>query len=127
MTWEMNKIKPILSPKKSDSLSAGIFLLCLAVLAYYDAWWPGILAAFGLALMVRQFFLGKFYDAFITFLVFGGLYFTLLYNLSWLPVIFVVAGLYLIFRAMTTADQPESEEEEEEDIQKELEDRNDLK
>jgi predicted membrane protein len=112
--------KPIWSKKKSDNVSAGVFLIALGVLAYLQAWWPGIIAAIGAALVVRQAFLGKIYDAFISLVVFGGIFFTIYYNLSWLPVLFVIAGLYLLFKAFLNEPSDDLEEEEEE-VQKEIE------
>lgn len=113
--------KPILSKKKAENLSAGIFLISLAVLAYTKNWWPGIMAALGAALVVRQVFLGKIYDAFISFLVFGGVFVTIQFDLSWMPVLFIVAGIYVLFRAFIN-NEPEDVEEEEEEIQRDLED-----
>lgn len=115
--------KPVLSKKKAESLSAGVFLIALAVLAYTKDWWPGIMAAIGAALFVRQVFLGKIYDAFISLLVFGGVFVTIQYDLLWMPVLFIVAGIYVLFRAFMNG-EPENVEEEEEEIQKELEDEN---
>jgi len=117
--------KPFISKKKAESLSAGFFLIALAVLAYTKFWWPGIVAAIGIALIVRQVFLNKIYDAFISLLIFGGVFFTIQYDLSWMPVIFIVAGIYLLFRVFIN-EGPEDVEEEEEEIQKELEDKDQL-
>lgn len=113
--------KPFLSRPRATSIASGVFFLALAVIAYIDFWWPGIMIPIGLGLIVRQVLIRKFYDALISLIVFGGIFFTVFYNLPWLPVLFIIAGIYLIFRAVidTTVDD---EEEEEEEIQKELED-----
>jgi hypothetical protein len=115
---------PLLSKPKADNLAAGIFLISLAAVAYLKIWWPGIFAAMGLALVVRQLFIGRFYDALISLIVFGGVFFTILYDLSWMPVLFILAGIFLLFRAFIN-DPPEEVDEEDEEIQKELEEKND--
>jgi predicted membrane protein len=117
--------KPFVSKKKAESLSAGVFLISLAAVAYTKDWWPGIMAAIGAALVVRQVFLGRIYDAFISLLVFGGIFVTIQFDLSWMPVLFIVAGIYVLFRAFTN-NTPEDVEEEEEEIQKNLEEEDKL-
>lgn len=118
--------KPLVSKKKAENFSAGIFLILLAILAYTQFWWPGIVAALGLALVIRQVFNGKIYDAFISLIVFGGVFFTVQYNLAWMPVLFILAGIYLLFKAFING-TPEDEIEEEEEIQKELEEEEQIK
>lgn len=41
--------------KKKHALSTGIFLIGLAMLFYYDAFWPWILALIGLIIIVEAF------------------------------------------------------------------------
>lgn len=115
--------KPFVSLHKATSIASGIFFLALAVIAYLDTWWPAIIIPFGIGIVVRQLLLRKFYDALISFVVFGGIFVTLQWNLSWLPVLFVIAGIYILFRTSITT--TEDEEEEEEEIQAEIEEEND--
>lgn len=75
--------------------------------------------AIGLSLAVRQILVRKIYDAIISLIIFGGIFITVFYQLSWLPVLFVVAGLYVLFRAAQGG--PEDEVEEEEETQVEIE------
>ncbi len=117
--------KPFVSLPKANRFGAGIFLLSLAALAGFDFWWPGIMLAIGLALVVRQALLNQWYDAFLSLVIFGGVFVTVWYKLSWTPVLFVLGGLYLLFKAFLHEEPPEIEEEEE--IQKELEEHEDGK
>lgn len=113
--------KPILSYPKASAVSTGIFFLGLAANAYYDAWWPYIMLTIGLSLALRQFLVKKFYDAFISLLIFIGIFITVHFNLTLLPVIFIIAGLYILFKAMQN--EPETIEDEDDETQKELEER----
>ena len=115
--------KPFVSIPKATSISTGIFLLGLAVIAYYDEWWPFIMLPIGISLALRQVLLKKFYDALISLIVFVGIFVTFYYNLSWLPVLFVIAGLYVLFCALQT--EPETVVDEDEEIQKVIEEDSD--
>lgn len=111
--------KPFVSIPKATSIASGIFLLGLAVIAYYDQWWPYIMLPIGISLAIRQSLLKNFYDALISLFIFIGIFVTVYYNLSWLPVLFVVAGLYVLFKALQT--EPETTVDEDDEIQKEIE------
>ncbi|MDR3623938.1 MAG: hypothetical protein P4L16_02225 [Chlamydiales bacterium] len=115
--------KPFISLQKATSISAGIFFLVLAVIAYFDNWWPGIIIPIGTAIVVRQLLLKKFYDAIVSFAIFAGIFVTLQWQLSWLPVLFVIAGIYILFR--TSLFTTEDEVEEEEEVQTEIEEEQD--
>ena len=110
--------QPYTSKKRANNLAAGLLLVGLAVIGYVEQWWPGILLAFGLAVALRQALLGRWYDAILLALVFAGSFASFFFQLSWMPVLFLVAGIYLIFRDVSESDD---EEEEEEEIQKEIE------
>lgn len=113
--------KPLLSSPRATSIGSGIFFLILAIIAYFDFWWPGIMIPVGVSLIIRQILLRKFYDALLSFIVFGGIFVTFYYQLPWLPILFIIAGIYLLFQAMIGW-SVESEEEQEEELQKEIED-----
>jgi predicted membrane protein len=115
--------KPFVSIQKASSISGGLFLLALGLLAYFETWWPHIMLAIGFALAVRQILVKKFYDAILSIFIFGGIFVTVYYHLSWLPVIFVIAGLFVLFRAAQS--EPETLEEEEEETQIEIEEETD--
>lgn len=115
--------KPFVSLHKASNIAGGIFFLGLAVIAYLDTWWPGIIIPFGIALVIRQFLLKKYYDALLSFVIFGGIFVTLQWQLSWLPVLFVIAGIFILFRTSITTTEDEVEEEEE--IQTEIEEQKD--
>lgn len=79
----------------------GLFLVCLGILVFTNTWWPGILLALWITLASRQYLEGRIYHALITTLVLVGLFFLTLfkfYHEMLLPILFVVAGLFLIVR-----------------------------
>ena len=94
-------LSPLTTHKSADAISVGIMMIGLGILFYLNAWWPGILLAIGASLIVRQYLRGRHYDMAITTLVFGGLFLYFFYTINWsnvMPVLFVVGGIYLIFR-----------------------------
>ena len=114
--------KPFVSLPKATQISTGLLLLGLAIIAYFDAWWPQIMLVIGVSLAVRQILVKKIYDGILSLVIFGGIFATLFYHLPYLPVIFVIAGLYLLFKAASSRG-PETEEEEEEETAKEMEEK----
>ena len=108
---------PILSKRKSDAISNGIFLIGLGILFYTNAWWPGILVAIWAALAVRQYFSGRLYDLLITSLILGGIVLISFFRFNWgviVPVLFILGGIYIIFREYFFADDTNGEEKSEE-------------
>lgn len=92
---------PRVSHRKADSLSLGVLLIGFGVLSFLHSWWPGILLVIAAALIVRQYLRGRYYDIFLTTLIFGGLFLVTFIGKVWdfiIPVCFTVAGIYLIFR-----------------------------
>jgi len=115
--------RKILSERKAHSISFALFLIGLAIVALLKAWWPGIMLAIGLPLAFRQYLLGKHYDTAITLFVFLGVFITVQFSISWeilLPVLFTVGGIYIFFREFFNFKKRE-EVEEEEDLNKEIE------
>ena len=96
--------QPILSKKKTEAIANGAFLICLGILFATDAWWPGILLAIWVSLAVRQYFSGRLYDLMMSSFILLGLFVISLLKLDWsilMPVLFVVGGIYIIFREIS--------------------------
>jgi hypothetical protein len=116
---------PLTSRKKAQAISTALFLIGLAILILTDAWWPGIMLAVGLPLALRQYLLGRTYDMGISLLVFVGTFVTVQSDISWrifLPILFTIGAIYILFRELTGSDG-EDEEEQEEDLNHELEEK----
>jgi len=114
----------ILSKKKSEAISNGVFLVCLGVLFWSNGWWPGILLAIWASLAVRQYFTGRNWDLAITTFILIGLFIVSYFNINLsvlLPVLFVVGGIYIIFREYFFA-----EDNIKEDPSQEIKDDSDL-
>lgn len=93
--------QPILSKRKTEAFANGCFLIALGILFYTGAWWPGILLAIWVLLAVRQYFSGRSYDLFISSIILLGLFTVTYFKYDWtllMPVLFVVGGIYIIFR-----------------------------
>lgn len=92
---------PKTTHKRADAISLGILLIGFGVLSFLQSWFPGIFLVIGIALVVRQYLRGRIYDIFISVLIFGGLFLYFRIGIHWdilLPVLFTIAGIYLIFR-----------------------------
>ena len=114
---------PLTSKKKAQALSTAFFLLGLATLIFTDVWWPGIMLVVGLPLALRQFMLGRTYDMYISLLVFVGTFITVQFDISWrifLPTLFTLGAIYILFREFFGPDEM-TEEEKEEEHEKEIE------
>lgn len=115
-----------MSKKKADAISNGIFLICLAILIYTEAWWPGILLAIWATLATRELLTKRYYDLFITSGILLGLFIITLLKLNWaviIPVLLILGGLHIIFREYCVAEGVEAEDPIEE-TEKELENGN---
>ena len=113
--------KPTTSKRTAKALFLGSFLLGLAIITYLGAWWPGIMLVVGIPLALRQYLLGRHYDVGITLFVFGGVFVTVQFNISWqilLPVLFTIGGIYIFIREYI---EGKSEPEEEEEMNQEIE------
>lgn len=116
---------PIASKKKAQAFSTALFLIGLAVLIFTESWWPGIMLVIGLPMALRQYLLGRTYDMGITLLVFLGAFVTVQFDISWrvfLPILFTLGALYILFREFF-GPQETTEEEKEEDVQHEIEEK----
>lgn len=105
------------SKRKANALSNGAFLIGLGILFYTNAWWPGILLAIWVSLAIRQYLTGRIYDLIISTFVLVGLFIITLFRLDWsliMPVLFVIGGIYLIFREYFFAEETNGEEKSQE-------------
>lgn len=121
----MSEHHPITSRKRAGALSTALFLLGLASLIFTERWWPGIMLIVGLPLALRQFLLGRTYDAMVSLLVFLGTYITVEFDISWkifLPVLFTLGAIYVVFREFMGPDET-TEEEREEEMNHEIEEK----
>ncbi|MBU6383382.1 MAG: hypothetical protein KGQ49_01545 [Verrucomicrobia bacterium] len=113
----MSEHHPITSRKKAGALSTALFLIGLASLIVTEEWWPGIMLIVGLPLALRQFLLGRTYDAMVSLLVFVGTFVTVQFDISWkifLPILFTLGAIYIICREFMGPDETEEDEKEEE-------------
>lgn len=108
---------PILPKRKIEAFSNGAFLIALGILFYTNAWWPGIVLAIWISLALRQYLSGRLYDLFISSVILLGLFFIALFKFDWailMPVLFVVGGIYIIFREYFFAEDTNGEEKSQE-------------
>ncbi|MBA3815752.1 MAG: hypothetical protein H0X29_04380 [Parachlamydiaceae bacterium] len=106
-----------MSKRKADTISNGAFLIALGVLIYSNYWWPGILAALWVSIGLRQFLTGRIYDFCISTLILLGLFAITVLNFEWavlLPVLFIVGGIYIIFREYFFAEDLNGEDKSQE-------------
>jgi hypothetical protein len=104
---------------KADAFANGVFLISLGILIFTGAWWPGILLAIWAMLAVRQFFTARLYDLIITSVILIGLFFISYFDIHWailMPVLFVVGGLYLIFREYFFSDEGGLDDDTKQDV-----------
>lgn len=107
----------IMSKRKADAISNGAFLIALGVLFYTNFWWPGILAAIWISIGLRQFLTGRIYDLCISTIILLGLFAMTVFNFEWavlLPVLFIVGGIYIIFREYFFAEDTNGEDKSQE-------------
>lgn len=109
--------QPIMSKKKADAISNGAFLIALGILFYTNYWWPGILVAIWISIGLRQFLTGRIYDLCISTVILLGLFVITISNFEWavlLPVLFIVGGIYIIFREYFFAEDTNGEDKSQE-------------
>jgi hypothetical protein len=121
----MSERRPITSRRKARAISSALLLLGLAGLFWGFAWWPNIMLVIGLPLALRQFLLGRTYDMIVILLVFVGGYITNAFDLSWevfLPVIFSIGAIFILFKEFFGPEEI-TEEEKEAEINQEIEEK----
>lgn len=105
------------SRKQGDAIANGAFLIAIGILFFTNLWWPGILLAIWVSLALRQYFSGRYYDLYISSIILLGLFALAFFQLEWtvmIPVLFVVAGIYIIFREYFFAEDTNGEDKSEE-------------
>ncbi len=118
-------IHQLSSRKRALYFSTVLFAINLSILIFTNHWWPGIMLAIGLPFSLRQYLLGRSYDTFISLIVFVGTFVTVSYDISWqifLPVLFTLGAIYLVFQEFIAV-LGETEEEKEEDISHEVDEK----
>jgi ABC-type multidrug transport system fused ATPase/permease subunit len=121
----MSEHHPITSRRKAQAISTSLFLVGLATLIFTDDWWPGIMLIVGLPVALRQFLLGRTYDMIVSLLVFVGTFITVQFDISWrlfLPILFTLGAIYILFREFFGPDET-TEEEKEEELNHEIEEK----
>lgn len=111
--------KPITSKRKADTISNGAFLIALGILFATDTWWPGILLAIWVTLALRQYLAGRIYDLCISTAILMGLFAISIFKWNWsvlMPILFVVGGIYIIFREYFFGEDTNGEDKSQEII-----------
>lgn len=98
-------MKYYISRKKIDSISKGVLLICIGLLLYTGAWWPGIIFAIGLWVAVRQYLSGRKYDLMLTLMLCGGCAIFTLSFIILMPLFLIGSGVYLIGREYFLSDR----------------------
>ncbi len=115
--------KVILSRKKASALFTSLFLVGLAICAITESWWPSIMLAVGIPLALRQYLTGRYYDMAVSFVVFVGVYVTVIFDIPWkllLPILFTLGAIYIFCREFFGT-RGTSEEEVDDDTNHEIE------
>lgn len=109
--------KPILLRKRAKLVALILFLIGLVVLTLIGSWWPAIMLVVSLPLALFQYLQGRKYDTWITLFVFVGAFITVQFDIQWevfLPVLFSIGGIYILFREWLEGKNEKEEEEAEE-------------
>ncbi|MCH9612883.1 MAG: hypothetical protein S4CHLAM102_13830 [Chlamydiia bacterium] len=92
---------PKLSYRQIRTISSSLFLIGLAAVTYLGDFWPGILLAIGVPLVIRQFLMGKYSEAGLSFCIYGGLFAMFSFSIQWsviLPILFTISALFLLLK-----------------------------
>lgn len=91
---------PLVSKHRADTTFNGVLLIGAGILFFTNSWWPWLLLVLGGALALRQYLRGRIYDTCLTVIIFGVLFAQAFFDwkLSFLiPVLFTLAGIFLLF------------------------------
>ena len=114
---ELSMKQLVLSKKKATMISNGIFFFFLGIMIFTNSWWPGIIVALGVTLTSRQYLSGRYYSAIISAVIFTAVFLFALsrFNFDVLaPVLFILAGIFLIVREYYFAQDTNGKEKSEE-------------
>lgn len=109
----------IYSKTRAETISNGAFLVALGVLFATEYWWPGILLAIWVALAIREYLSGRYYDLAITSIILLGLFAFTFFQWGWsiiLPILFIIGGIYIIFREYFYGEDSNGEDKSQEII-----------
>lgn len=106
--------KPLIAKNRAKALSSALLLVGLALVFFFDSWWPAIMLVIGIPLALRQFLMGRFSDATLSLFVFVGFFVIAQFNISWkvlIPILFIMAAIYILCKEWVKAETGEDEGE----------------
>lgn len=109
--------KPLVSKRKSEMMGNGVFLIGLGIVLYTNTLWPWILIVIWASLSARQMLTGRNYDFVLTTAILVSLFVVNYFNLDFsvlMPVLFVLGGVYIIFREYFYSDDTNGEDKSKE-------------
>lgn len=109
--------KALVSKRKADAFANGAFFIGLGILLYTNMWWPWILVAVWVFLSLRQFLTGRHWDFAISTTLLAGLFLISYFHIDWsllAPILFVVGGLYIMFKEFFYAEDSNGEDKAQE-------------
>lgn len=89
---------------RRSTVSGGVFLIGLGVLAYTGWWWPGILLIIGLAASAELILRGNYLQALLTFGFFAAIPLLVAANIPWHfvgPFVLIALGVAALVRNYT--------------------------
>ncbi|MEI8125170.1 MAG: hypothetical protein WCG42_05405 [Parachlamydiaceae bacterium] len=107
----------ILSKRKANAISNGLLFIGIGILYYTNTWWPGILLVAWASLGMRQYLSGRIYDLVISSIILLGLFGITIFDIKsavLVPVLFIIGGIYIIFREYFFGDDLNGEEKSQE-------------
>jgi len=110
--------KPLMRTNRAKALSTALFLVGMGVLFFFHSIWPAILLVIAIPLALRQFLLGRTQDAFVSISIFALFFFVANFNVSWkilAPILFVMAGIYILCKEWVKEEEERLEIDEKED------------
>lgn len=105
--------KPIMTKRKADAIANGAFFIGIGILLFTNSWWPSLLLVLWVSLFLRQYLTGRIYDAFLSSVILIGLFLITFIKINWsviIPVLFVIGGIYLIFKEYFYSEESIEEE-----------------
>lgn len=104
---------PLISKKKADAFANGALFISLGIMLYTNMWWPWILIALWIFLSLRQFLTGRRWDFLFSTILLLGLFVISYFHIDWsllAPVLFVVGGIYIIFKEIFYSEDTNGED-----------------
>jgi len=107
----MSKFK--FAKRKITAISNGVFLIGIALLIMTSWWWPGILIVLWATLATREYLSNRMFDLLVTSVILLGLTTITIFPWGWnvmIPVLFILGGIYIIFREFAYGEDSNGEE-----------------